>query len=83
MDDLKKRIDDLEKRLEQKILDASAQGLKFYLVPAGCAVSPVSPGSMNVLEDWTDQEFERYLEDALKRLSKNKYLTLLRKHKLI
>lgn len=66
--------------LEEKIIAAKKAGLQFNLIPPGQGLPAVPIGTMNVLQTWTNQEFEQALDLAVERMNKNTYLAILNKH---
>ena len=71
------------KTLEEKILEAKAVGLKFHLCRIAQGIPPAGIGILNVDQTWTNDEFEKALDFAVKRMQSPSYLTILKKHNLL
>lgn len=69
--------------LEEKILEAKQLGIKFSIVPVGQGSTHSAFGTMNVLQTYSDSEFEKELDIIIKNYKSKKYLKLLKDNGLI
>jgi len=69
--------------LEEKIKKAKELGIKFNLIPFGSNDYGAPYDTLSVQQNWTDEQFEKALDQVISKVEATTFYSLLKKYDLI